>query len=80
MEQAGWERIIREDLRDKTAISPVERGLADRIAEEADLRMWHMRLVESFVAVTGRYVLEKPTADRFRKTKGIADGRGADLC
>lgn len=68
LEQAGWERIFREDLRDNTALSLVERGLADRIAEEADLRMWHMRLVESFVAVTGRYVLEKPTADRFAET------------
>ncbi len=68
LEQAGWERIFREDLRDETALSTVERGLADRIAEEADLRMWHMRLVESFVAVTGRYVLEKPTADRFAET------------
>ncbi|MEO1182660.1 MAG: hypothetical protein AAFX51_17875 [Cyanobacteria bacterium J06636_28] len=68
LEQAGWERIFREDLRDQVSISPVKRGLADRIAEEADLRMWHMRLVESFVAVTGRYVLEKPTADRFAET------------
>lgn len=68
LEQAGWDRIFREDLRDETTISPVERGLADRIAEEADLRMWHMRLVESFVAVTGRYVLEKPTAERFAET------------
>lgn len=68
LEQAGWERIFREDLRNETTISPVERGLADRIAEEADLRMWHMRLVESFVAVTGRYVLEKPTAERFAET------------
>ncbi|MBT9315518.1 1-acyl-sn-glycerol-3-phosphate acyltransferase [Leptothoe spongobia] len=68
LEQAGWERIFREDLRDDMAISAVERGLADRIAEEADLRMWHMRLVESFVAVTGRYVLEKPTAERFAET------------
>lgn len=68
LEQAGWERIFREDLRNGTALSPVERGLADRIAEEADLRMWHMRLVESFVAVTGRYVLEKPTAERFAET------------
>ena len=68
LEQAGWERIFREDLRDETALSPVERGLADRVAEEADLRMWHMRLVESFVAVTGRYVLEKPTAERFAET------------
>ncbi|MBT9310778.1 1-acyl-sn-glycerol-3-phosphate acyltransferase [Leptothoe kymatousa] len=68
LEQAGWERIFREDLRDEAALSSVERGLADRVAEEADLRMWHMRLVESFVAVTGRYVLEKPTADRFAET------------
>ncbi|MEM6253385.1 MAG: 1-acyl-sn-glycerol-3-phosphate acyltransferase [Cyanobacteria bacterium P01_D01_bin.156] len=68
LEQAGWERIFQEDLRDQTTLSSVERGLADRIAEEADLRMWHMRLVESFVAVTGRYVLEKPTADRFAET------------
>lgn len=30
--------------------------------------MWHMRLVESFVAVTGAYVLEKTTADRFAET------------
>ena len=68
LEQAGWERIFREDLRDEASLSSVERGLADRTAEEADLRMWHMRLVESFVAVTGRYVLEKPTADRFAET------------
>lgn len=68
LEQAGWERIFREDLRNETSLSSVERGLADRIAEEADLRMWHMRLVESFVAVTGRYVLEKPTAERFAET------------
>ncbi len=68
LEQAGWERIFREDLRNATTLSAVERGLADRIAEEADLRMGHMRLVESFVAVTGRYVLEKPTADRFAET------------
>lgn len=27
-----------------------------------------MRLVESFVAVTAAYVLEKPTADRFAET------------
>jgi hypothetical protein len=38
------------------------------VAEEASLRIWHMRLVESFVAVTGKYVLEKPTVDRFAET------------
>jgi 1-acyl-sn-glycerol-3-phosphate acyltransferase len=65
LEQAGWDRIFREDT---MSLSPVERGLADRVAEEADLRMWHMRLVESFVAVTGCYVKEHPSADRFAET------------
>lgn len=67
LEQAAWDCIYRDDLNLET-ISPVERGLADRVAEEADLRVWHMRLVESFVAVTGQYVQEKPTAERFADT------------
>jgi predicted transcriptional regulator len=68
LEQAGWDYIYREDIKNPEALSPLERGLADRIAAEANLRMWHMRLVESFVAVTGAYVLEKTTADRFAET------------
>ncbi|PSB18769.1 glycerol acyltransferase [filamentous cyanobacterium CCP1] len=68
LEQAGWDRIYREDLKQIEALPPVERGLADRIAEEADLRLWHMRLVESFVSVTGQYVIEKPTVERFAET------------
>jgi hypothetical protein len=68
LEQAGWNYIYREDLKDFKALSALERGLADRIAEEANLRMWHMRLVETFVAVTGHYVLEKQTVERFAET------------
>ncbi|MDB9528328.1 1-acyl-sn-glycerol-3-phosphate acyltransferase [Oscillatoria sp. CS-180] len=68
IEQAGWDWIYREDLRTNHQLSTVERGLADRIAEEAELRMWHMRLVENFVAVTGNYVSEKPTVERFAET------------
>ncbi|HEY9749425.1 MAG TPA: 1-acyl-sn-glycerol-3-phosphate acyltransferase [Allocoleopsis sp.] len=68
LEQAGWDCIYREDFKNPETVSPLERGLADRVAEEANLRMWHMRLVESFVAVTGRYVLERPTAERFAET------------
>ena len=71
IEQAGWDRIYREDLKGQQ-LSPVERGMADRIAEESDLRMWHMRLVESFVAVTGTYAYEKPTAERFAEMVSIA--------
>jgi 1-acyl-sn-glycerol-3-phosphate acyltransferase len=71
LEQAGWDYVYREDLNLET-LSPIERGLADRIAEEAHLRIWHMRLVESFVAVTGKYVLEKPTVERFAETTLLA--------
>ncbi len=67
LEQAAWDFIYRDDL-DLETISPMEKGLADRIAEEADLRVWHMRLVESFVAVTGKYVREKPSIERFAET------------
>lgn len=68
LEQAGWDWIYREDIKNLEALSPLERGLADRIAEEASRRMWHMRLVESFVAVTGKYVYEKPSVERFAET------------
>lgn len=68
LEQAGWNYIYRDDLKSPKVLSPAERGLADRIAEEANLRMWHMRLVETFVAVTGYYVIEKPTVERFAET------------
>jgi 1-acyl-sn-glycerol-3-phosphate acyltransferase len=65
IEQAGWDWIYREELRSPHNLSPVSRRLADRIATEADLRMWHMRIVENFVAVTGSYVKDRPTIDRF---------------
>jgi 1-acyl-sn-glycerol-3-phosphate acyltransferase len=68
LEQAGWDWIYREDLKALENLSPVDRGLAGRIAEEASLHLWHMRLVESFVSVSGHYILEKPTADRFAET------------
>lgn len=68
VEQAGWNYIFREEFKDVKALSAVEKSLGDRIAEEANLRMWHMRLVESFVAVTVKYIQEKPTAERFAET------------
>lgn len=68
LEEAGWNYIYREDLPDINALPPFKRGLADWIAEEADLRMRHMRIVESFVAVTATYIQEQPTAERFAET------------
>jgi hypothetical protein len=68
VEQAGWNYIFREEFKDVKGVSAVERALGDRIAEEANARMWHMRLVESFVAVSGNYIRENPTAERFAET------------
>ncbi|MGF2037720.1 MAG: 1-acyl-sn-glycerol-3-phosphate acyltransferase [Nostoc sp. CmiVER01] len=68
VEQAGWNYIFREDFKDVKGISAVEKALGDRVAEESNARMWHMRLVESFVAVSGNYIREKPTVERFAET------------
>jgi hypothetical protein len=68
IEQAGWDWIYREELNPPNNLSIVSRKLADRIATEADLRMWHMRIMESFVAVTGSYIKDRPTIDRFAET------------
>lgn len=68
VEQAGWNYIFREDYKDVKSLSPIEKALGDRVAEEANSRMWHMRLVESFVAVSGNYIRQKPTAERFAET------------
>ncbi|MEO0771354.1 MAG: 1-acyl-sn-glycerol-3-phosphate acyltransferase [Cyanobacteria bacterium J06649_4] len=64
IEEASWQYIYREDLPDLASLSPLEKGLADWAAQEASLRELHMRLVESFVAVDGDYVKEKPTFER----------------
>jgi len=63
LEQAAWDRLY-------LAAPPtaLEQGLADRLAEETAQRLWHMRLVESFVAVSGDYVKERPSQERFADT------------
>ncbi|HIK30352.1 MAG TPA: 1-acyl-sn-glycerol-3-phosphate acyltransferase [Oscillatoriales cyanobacterium M59_W2019_021] len=71
LEQAGWDRIYREDVDRLQALSPIERSLADRVAEESNFHIWHMRVVENFIAVTGRYVRENPTAERFADMSSI---------
>ncbi len=68
LEEAGWNYIYREDIPNLQNLSPLHRGMADWIAAEADMHMRHMRLVESFVAVTGTYVKDKPTPERFAET------------
>ncbi|MBD2624878.1 lysophospholipid acyltransferase family protein [Trichormus variabilis] len=68
LEEAGWNYIYRDDIEDIQSLPPFKRGLADWVAEEADLRMQHMRIAESFVAVTANYIQENPTAERFAET------------
>jgi hypothetical protein len=63
LEQAAWDRLYLV-----APPTPLERGLADRLAEETAQRLWHMRLVESFVAVSGDYVKERPSQERFADT------------
>lgn len=65
IEQAAWDCIYRDELQAEANLSPVERGLADFVAQEASLRMWHMQLAENFVSITGDYLEENPTAERF---------------
>jgi hypothetical protein len=55
-------------LPDINTLPPFKRGLADWVAQEADLRVQHMRLVESFVAVQANYLQKQPTADRLAET------------
>ena len=71
LEEAGWNYIYRQDKKELNNLSPLKRGLADWIAAEAELRMLHMRLVESFVAVTGTYIQEKPSFTRLAETSLI---------
>jgi len=66
LEHVGWERLF--PANGPALPSPLERGLAERLAAETEQALWHMRLVESFVAVSGRYVRELPSQERFADT------------
>ena len=68
VEQAAWNRIYRDDLDEIKQLAPAVKGLADLVASEAELRLWHMRLVETFVSVTGHYVAENYTVERLADT------------
>lgn len=67
LEQAGWDRLF-PALSGEGERSPLESGLADRLAEETQARLWHIRVVEAFTAVSGSYVRQCPSAERFADT------------
>jgi 1-acyl-sn-glycerol-3-phosphate acyltransferase len=69
LEQAGWDRLYpASGTATPLAASALERGLASRLAEQTAQQLWHMRLVESFVAVSGSYVKDDPSQERFADT------------
>ena len=63
LEQASWNWIYREDV--LGSVSLIKRQLLNRMASQSKEMDWHMRLVESFVSVTGTYIKEKPSFERF---------------
>ncbi len=71
LEEAGWMYIYREDLDHPAQLSPFDRGLANWIAEAACLHLRHMRLVESFVAVSGNHAGQNPSFERLAETSLI---------
>lgn len=71
LEEASWSYIYREDIDSIAALPAAERGIANWIAETASLQIRHMRLVESFVAVSGHYVHDCPSFERFAETSLI---------
>lgn len=71
IEQAAWNRIFREDIEDIEQLSMVEKALADRVAKESNELLWHMRIVENFVALRQDYVADNPTPERVAETSII---------
>ncbi|MFM7362354.1 MAG: 1-acyl-sn-glycerol-3-phosphate acyltransferase [Cyanobium sp.] len=68
LEEAIWSRVYPDDLPPLGQLSPLDRGLADWRAVEASLAERHMRLAECFGAVSGRYVEQRPSYERFMET------------
>jgi hypothetical protein len=65
LEQCGWDRIFRNDIKDIEKLSQVERGFADQLALEASYSNWHMRIAESIIGVTSDYVRQHPSPSRY---------------
>ncbi len=68
LEQAGWQRLYPDPPPASRPLSPLQQALADRLAEETEAQLWHMQVVEAFIAVSGSYVRERPSQERFADT------------
>jgi hypothetical protein len=65
LEQAGWDRIFRNDIKDIEKLSQVERSFADQLALEAYHSNWHMKIAESIIGITSDYVRQHPSPSRY---------------
>jgi len=63
LEQAVWDQVFRSDL-DLAHISPLELGFANQLAKEASASLWHLRIAESILPITGTYAREHPSPSR----------------
>lgn len=68
LEEAVWCRRYPDVPPPRRRRAPLDRGLADWRSVEASLAERHMRLAECFVAVSGSYVEERPSYERFMET------------
>ncbi|MGA2974457.1 MAG: hypothetical protein ABSF77_04030 [Spirochaetia bacterium] len=69
--QAGLAWMHRDDIPDPERLSPVDRALADRIAQESWLCLRHMELVDVLEYVRADYL--KPDSDFDRFVESITD-------
>ncbi|MBD2178101.1 1-acyl-sn-glycerol-3-phosphate acyltransferase [Pseudanabaena sp. FACHB-1998] len=65
LEQAAWDRIFRNDIKDIEQLSQIERSFADQLALEANYSNWHMKIAESIIGVTSDYVRQHPSPSRY---------------
>lgn len=84
LEEVAWQAIYPDNLPPRRRLAPLQRGLADWAAREADLALRHMRLVETFVAVRGSDGSTQPPFERCAETAlllhdGLSRLRGEGL-
>ncbi|HEY9593589.1 MAG TPA: hypothetical protein VHE79_03870, partial [Spirochaetia bacterium] len=66
--QAGFLRQCRDDIADLDALSPVEKRMADRVAQEAWLLLRHMELIDVLEYFDMGYLAPDSSFDRFVET------------
>jgi hypothetical protein len=64
LRRAGLEWMYRDDIADISALSPLAKGLADRVAAESFLQLRHMELVDAIGYWRADYVSESSDFDR----------------